>query len=292
MDAAALNSIIAIDGGGTRCRLAYVGDGGRVSVEVGSANVSTDFDGAVKEMQTGIELLSKELSLTTATLVDCPAFIGLAGVTGPKIAQNVADALPFSHARVFDDRPAAVRGALGEADGAVAHCGTGSFFGVQIEGALRLAGGWGPVLGDQASAQWVGRRALRFTLDAEDGLVEKSDLTEKLLNDYEGAPGIVAYAGQAGPFGLGQLARVVTSYAAKGDPIAEHVMQDAADHILQTLPKIGWRSGLTVCLTGGIAPYYEKYFPDEIRSCLAVPLGEPLDGAISLAKDFRKELGR
>ncbi|MGI9367795.1 MAG: BadF/BadG/BcrA/BcrD ATPase family protein [Ruegeria sp.] len=243
MNAADLNSIVAIDGGGTRCRMAFAGNGKRVSVEVGSANVSTDFSRAVAELQTGIQLLSKELSIPFEALANCPAFVGLAGMTGPRVAQAVANSLPFDQVRVLDDRPASVRGALGAGDGAVAHCGTGSFFGVQIDGNLHLAGGWGPVLGDQASAQWIGRQALRHALDAVDGLGLHSDLTKKFLNDFDGAAGIVAFAGQAGPSGLGQIAKDVTSFAKGGDTVARSVMRLGADYIAQSLPKAGWHSG-------------------------------------------------
>lgn len=286
------NSIVAVDGGGTRCRLALVSGADRVSVEVGAANVSSDFQGAIAQIYSGLEMLSDRASLPLDDLLVVPAFLGLAGVTGDHMAQEVAASLPFRSARVWDDRPAALRGALGREDGAVVHCGTGSFLGIQISGRGQCVGGWGAVLGDQASAQWVGRKALGAALDAEDGLRAPSEMTDRLLVDYAGSAGIVAFAGRVGPAGLGQVARLVTAHAAQGDPVARDVLQAAANYVVETLLAIQWHADMPICLTGGIAPFFAPYLPEEMQSSLRDPKGEPLEGAISLAQDFSRELAR
>ena len=54
--------------------------------------------------------------------------------------------------------------------------------------------------------------------------------------------------------------------------------------------KLGWTSGLPICLTGGIGPHYRGYLPEMMQTSVAPALGEPLTGAIALAEDFRKEL--
>jgi glucosamine kinase len=284
------SAVLAIDGGGTRCRVAVFAGSVITSVETGSANVSTDFDGAVREITAGLEKLAARLGWSMEQLSGLAAFVGLAGVMGPAIAGQVRAALPFKHVRVEDDRPAAVRGVLGQRDGVVAHCGTGSFCASQIGGVMRLAGGWGPVLGDEASAQWIGRTALRLTLECVDGRRKSTRLAAYFLARFDGSAGIVRFAGTAQPSEFGALAREVTAYAERGDSLAKEILRLGACEIAQALPLVGWHPGLPICLTGGIGPKFSAYLPRDMQANLSAAEGEPLVGALSLARDFAQEI--
>ena len=281
---------LAVDGGGTQCRIALCSSDDPLIVRAGSVNVSTDFDGAVAEISRGLEVLSGQSGVSLDALHDCPAYLGLAGVTGAGLVDRLVSALPFRNVRIEDDRPAALRGALGGRDGVVAHCGTGSFLAAQIDGQTRFAGGWGSVLGDEASAQWVGRRALSCALDSVDGFVERSALTAAMLERFTDAAGIVRFAGSAEPAEMGALARDVTASAAEGDRVARQILQEGADYIARRCDAMGWSAGLGLCLTGGIGPHYEDYFPAAMRADLVSPEGDPLAGAIALAEAFRRSL--
>lgn len=281
---------IAIDGGGTRCRMSAFAGGHVVSVETGSANVSTDFDGAVREVVQGLQCLAEHMSRPVGELSAAPAFVGLAGVTGSDIIERLRAALPFRLVRIADDRPAAVRGVLGQRDGVIAHCGTGSFYAAQFSGAIKLAGGWGPILGDEASAQWVGRKALQMTLETVDGRVDGSPLSERILMEFQGAARLVAFAGAANPSEFGNLAPQVTNAAEDGDTLALEIMSRGAGEVARAIHHLGWQAGVPLCLTGGIGPCYEPYLPEDLRACLASAEGEPLDGAMSLALDFAREV--
>ncbi len=283
------SAVLAVDGGGTRCRVACEVNGVMHCVETGSANVSTNFDAALAQIRAGLEALSRRACVEVADLRDWPAFIGLAGVTDAVIAGRLRDALGLTCARIEDDRPAAVRGALGAQDGLIAHCGTGSFLAVQVEGAMRFAGGWGAVLGDEASAQWVGRRALSEALCAYDGTQVQTGLTQKLLADLNGPAGIVAFAGAATPAQFGALAPAVTSAAQAGDSVAAQILQAGAGYIAETAKRLGWQSGRAICLTGGIAGHYAAYLPKAMQSAIRAPQGEPLAGALAMAKEIRHE---
>lgn len=282
--------VLAIDGGGTRCRVAARSGGNLVSVETGSANVSTDFAGAVRQIEQGLESLSARMGQTVEVLSAAPAFVGLAGVTGSAIADRLRAALPFRHVRYADDRVAALRGALGQRDGVIGHCGTGSFYAAQIGGETRLSGGWGPVLGDEASAQWVGRAALSLTLEAFDDRLAMSPLAERILSDFGDAAGIVRFAGTARPPEFGALAPLVTGFAAQGDGIAELIMRRGADEIARGVRRLGWCPDHPICLTGGIGPHYIPFLPEELRASVADRKGEPLEGALALAEDLAEEI--
>lgn len=280
---------LAVDGGGTRCRIAAVHGDEVVSIEAGSANVSTDFEGSIRTVLEGLGKLSDMLDVAVNLLQKRPAFIGLAGMDGQHIARRIRQELSLDCARIEDDRIAALRGALGRNDGFIAHCGTGSFFGAQAKGHQRLVGGWGSVLADEASAYWIGRLALRRTLNAVDGLGPASNLTKHLLAKFESPADIVSFAVVASPADIGRIARDVTASAEDGDPVAAEVMQSGANQITQVLHGLGWRPGAAICLTGGIGPYYAPFLPAEMEDDLTTPTGTPLEGAISLALDLARE---
>ena len=282
--------VVAIDGGGTRCRLALDDGKSIIVAEAGSANVSTDFDGALDEISAGLERLAARAGLTLDALSTIPTFVGLAGVTGETMSERLRTALPFTHVRIEDDRAAALRGALGRSDGVIAHCGTGSFFAAQADGTMRFAGGWGPVLGDEASAHFVGKAALGMTLKSIDGRCAASPLAERLLADCKGAAGIVRFAGLASPSEFGALAPLVTEFAKQGDPLGEEVMRSGARDIAGILSLIGWSNGQPICLTGGIGPHYAPYLPAHMQADLTPPVDEPLAGALALAAEFAREM--
>ncbi|MDA7965931.1 BadF/BadG/BcrA/BcrD ATPase family protein [Ruegeria sp.] len=281
---------LAVDGGGTRCRIALNLGGKTHQVEVGAANVSTDFNAACVELQCGLALLADQAGFDPAEFERVPAYLGLAGITGQALADKLAAALPFRRVRIADDRPSALYGALGDRDGFVAHCGTGSFLAAKQAGKAQFAGGWGPVLGDQASAQWVGRLALSRTLDRTDGLTAPSALADQLLDRFGGSAGIIQAAANLSPTEFGALAPGVTEQAGQGDPIARSILQEAADYLSDRMSKMGWQPGLPICLTGGIAPCHAPYLPTEMQADLADPLGDPLSGALALARAFEEEI--
>ncbi|TCL01175.1 glucosamine kinase [Shimia isoporae] len=282
--------VLAIDGGGTRCRLALHDKGNLVRVEAGSANVSTDFEAAIRQIRGGLATLCEEAGVSMQALCEVPAYAGLAGVTGARIADRVAASLPLQSIKVEDDRPSALRGAVGDREGFVAHCGTGSFMAARVNGVMRFAGGWGAVLGDPSSAQWVGRQSLARTLDVADGLAAKSELSEALLERFDGTAGIVAFAATASPAAFGGLAPAVTKAAAQGDVLARSILRDGAKGMAETMQKMGWKQGMAICLTGGIGPFFAEYMPEEMQVCLSERQGEPLDGALALAEEFGKEI--
>lgn len=288
----ALPEVLALDGGGSRCRLAaeFAADGDRVVVESGPANISSDLAGGIAAVLEAVAKLAGELELSSARLWQLPMYAGLAGVTGPELAVRVATELPFERVRVDDDRSAAIRGALGEDDGAVVHCGTGSFFAVQHAGELSTAGGWGAVLGDHASAMWLGREILSCVLDVHDKLGNSTALVEALNERFDSPSRIVGFARDATPAEFGALAPLVTRAAAQGDVAACHLMRRGAEHICGVIGRLGWQSGAKICLTGSLAPHYHDYLDAQFARDVAPAKGEPIDGAISLAREFEREL--
>lgn len=283
------DSILAGDCGGTRCRLALVANGQRHLVETGSANASTDLMGAVSEIRAGLDRLRAAAQLPKDTFYATPAYLGVAGAVSSEITKALSAQLPLSTVRIEDDRSAAVRGALGNGDGALIHCGTGSFLALQMEGRIRLAGGWGPHVGDEGSSQWIGRKALSATLKAQDGTGDRSALTDTIMNHFGSASEIVKFAGSANPAQFGEMAKLVTERSSKSDVIAQRILSSGLAKMVDQITRLGWTARIPLCLTGGLGPAYEPYLEGPLRDALHRPKATPLEGAIDLARAFREE---
>lgn len=282
-------SAIGIDGGGTRCRFALVHAGKRVEAELGAANMTTDLKNALSVIDQGLEALAQAAQVPRDTLLGIPAHLGFAGVADPQRAKHIEEALPFYRCTLTDDRPTALRGALGDRDGHLAAVGTGSFFASQEQGHMRFIGGWGFVLGDEASGAWIGRAALRRVMLAH----EQPDLRTALITDIEQHIGpsrsdVVHFAISQPPHAFATLAPLVADAADAGDDHAIDIMDAGAEHIRKGLVRCGWAATAPVVLTGGVSARYVRYLTHELQEALIDAQGTALDGAVILAQSAYK----
>lgn len=286
MTARVSDFVLAIDGGGSGCRLAFVGPETRIEVQAGPANVSSDFSEAIAALRSGLAALAAKAGMTEEVFCALPAYLGIAGVVGPKDAVRVAHALPLKSARIESDQPATVEGALGTHDGAVAGLGTGSFFGLRRGSELRLAGGWGHRIDDRASGYWLGREALRLALSVADGLETHGAASAAVAELFPSSHDIVAFSKEAGPDDIAGLAGVIISAAASGDRAASRILTVGANHIITTLVALGWRREEPLCAIGGVADAYTAELSKSAE--VVAPVGFPLDGAIARARRFAR----
>lgn len=280
--------LIGVDGGGTACKVALCANGGAdltgvTEVRRGPANVS-DFAGAVANILDGLDAVLAAAGLTRTALRRARLHLGLAGVMDGTIAARVAAAMPVAGAVVTDDQPTTIAGALGEAEGAVAAIGTGSFVGRQTGAGITSVGGWGLAIGDQASGAWLGRALLEKTMLALDGISAASDLTEATRREIgPGAAELVAFSITARPADFARLAPGIMAAAEAGDAVALRLVAAGARYITAALGALGWTPGSALCLTGGLGPSYLRWLPEEIAAAIVPAKGNALHGALMLA---------
>lgn len=277
--------LIAVDGGGSTCRIALVWGGQRHERMLGPTNVSADFDAATAVIEDGMNALAAEAGLDPDGPQEVRVFLGLAGVMGPEIADRVRARMGGRRVRVADDRPAAVAGALGARDGTVASVGTGSFVARRAHGKIVGLGGWGWRLGDDASGYWLGRSLMAAALQAEDALRPHSAATRAVLEAYGGPSALVAATLAASAADIAALAPEVVAAAEAGDPVAVGLMAEGARYLERAIRALGWQSGETLCLLGGVGPAYRRWLPPEIAGAVTPPQGSALDGALALAAE-------
>lgn len=267
---------IAMDGGGTSCRAALVLDGRRFDTAGGPANVNTDFSAAIAVMQGLLSDLAAQAELGPDDLRKMPGHFGLAGVMSPAMGRAVATALDLTQTVVTNDHPTTIVGALGDADGAVAAIGTGSFLGRQSKGQTRSIGGWGYRIGDQASGAWLGRRMLEQVLLVQDGVATAGPLSRAMAQHDFGPGGIVGFSFRASPADFAEFAPMI---AASDDPFAIALMREGAAYIRAGITALGWQAGDALCLTGGLGPAYAPH----VGVPVTPQVGTALDGALILA---------
>ena len=278
--------LIAVDGGGTSCRVAIATVEGTVLGEgaAGSANIVTDPGLALANIVAAARLAAGRAGLPEDRIGDSAAVLGLAGANIGDHARRCAARLPFRISHVETDSRIALQGALGDIDGAVAVVGTGSVFLSRRHGKIRSVGGWGPAVGDFCSGGRLGRTLLEEVLRAYDGLREPSELTRDVLARYDNNPGtLVDFAQAAKPSDFASFAPLLFDYADSGDRVAGEIVTAAVIQLEGTLQVLIQDGNLPFSLLGGLASNYSKRLTATWRDQERPPNGNALSGAMAMA---------
>ena len=230
-------SVIGIDGGGSKTEVVWIRRDGQI-LSTAIASGSNYQDVGIEGLNGLIEgILSPWL---TAANREGPACIclGLAGAGRPDEQRTIVESLLekgwSDRVRVENDARIALAGAHGGKGGIIVIAGTGSIvFGMGRNENWVRAGGWGPLLGDEAGAYDIAMRALRTVLAAHDGsgpetLLSRALLAELGLRGWTELVGRV-YGGDLDRPTLAQLAPTILRCAEEGDRVAVDVVRSAAD---------------------------------------------------------------
>jgi glucosamine kinase len=213
---------------------------------------------------------------------------------------------PFAKVRVYDDIDAAHAGALGGEEGAVIIAGTGSAALAIVNGQRHQAGGWGFHVGDQMSGAILGRELVRRAVEATDGLVSGSPLTEAVVQKLGGSleavmdwsfpkpANPVEFKGPDGaelpvtigraPKAYGDFSRMIFDYYDQGDPIARELIDLELHYIDIYVRWFKARGATRLAATGGVGERLYPKLVERYGSFIVKPLGDNLSGAVILAR--------
>ncbi|HRO12300.1 BadF/BadG/BcrA/BcrD ATPase family protein [Amaricoccus sp.] len=273
---------LGMDGGGSGCRAAVADRQGRIlgRGEGGAANIWSHPEGALASILATAGAAAAAAGVDPARL---DAVLGLAGANMADARARLAGRLPFASVRIETDAVVALKGALGAADGIAATLGTGSVFGLQRGGAVRILGGWGFLLGDQGGGARLGRALLEAALLAHDGLAETTPLLAAVLAAHGGPEGIVAFGRRAAPADFAaEVPRLLAAEAA-GDPAARAILREAEAAVAASIDRLG-AAPLPVCFLGGLGPEFARRLAPRYPGRIRPPLGSGLDGALAMAR--------
>jgi len=277
---------IGVDGGGTGCRVAVANRVGTVlgRADGGSANIATNLDMARANILKATSQAFDNAGIDHTKIADSTAVLGLAGANLGDYRRQLLAALPFNKADIISDGETTLVGAIGEADGVIGALGTGSVYGRRSNGVFTQLGGWGFLLGDDGSGARLGRDMLHRAILAYDGVLPPSPFTHEIIAEFQGSPRkLIEHAQAYTPKDFAQFAPRIVAAAKAGDVNAEAIMARHTEIVRKSLNAVGFAPDKAFCMLGGLGPIFLKRLPERYQCAASTPLGNALDGAVSLA---------
>ena len=277
---------IGIDGGGSGCRAILADANGQVIGQgtAGPANIGADIDNALRHIIEASRLAIFNANAEPSILRKTNAVLGLAGANSVSDHEAIYKVLPFASCRIVSDAITAIQGALGDGEGVNVILGTGSAFVKRAGGLVEVIGGRGFMLSDHAGGARLGREVLEAALLAYDGMGDLTGLTDAVLARFdEDAHKITAFSRTASAADYAAFAPLVLDHAAEHDTLALSIMHRACESIRRGLERLNVERLGRFTVTGGLASSYTSLPFLPYRTFYTPPLGDALQGALSLA---------
>jgi N-acetylglucosamine kinase-like BadF-type ATPase len=165
------------------------------------------------------------------------ACFGMTGETDIK-TQILKRIVRTDYLMVVHDSVNALAGATAGQPGIIVIGGTGSVArGINEQGEEARVGGWTHIFGDEGSAYWIGRAAVRATLAEYDHIGPKTILTPMLFERLAVTSPYQLiekyYAGTLTRDHLAGLSVQVDEAARQGDKVAQEILREAAHELAQ-----------------------------------------------------------
>jgi len=257
---------LGVDGGQSGTIAAIGDETGRVlgEGEAGPSNHAAGAEGRAKLVRAVCESVKQagaQAGLDARNLEFEAACFGMSG--GPEDKQAIlAGIVRAGRLMVTTDAAVALAGATASGQGIVVIAGTGSMaLGRNGQGTVARAGGWGYVFGDEGGAFDIVRQAARAALRMEEGWGPETALRAALLDATGSASANQMlhrfYAPEWERSRVASLARLVDQAAAEADPVALHIVNQAAQELAQLAAAVRgqlWQPGETVemAYSGGV----------------------------------------
>ncbi len=231
------NLFLGVDGGGTKTLVVLLDGENNVIAE--------GLSGASNPMRVGIEKAVANISEAVNNACDksnrnvadiVAAALGLAGVRRNdirlRIRERISRMLRTNFVEVVTDADIALYGAVKDKTGLVVIAGTGSIcLGKNEKGEKAIAGGWGPLAGDEGGGAGIARRALHLIAKASDGRGCPTILSQKAMEYFRaGKPEdllVAIYAPQIDNTRIAGFAKFVAEAAAEGDEVSKQILDEA-----------------------------------------------------------------
>lgn len=285
-----LRAFVGIDGGASKTRALAVDADGRLIGEgaAGPGSLTLSPEVAADNCR---RALQEALNGSGIEPASCRLVCGLAGHRQEARRMIFEERLgDVGSLEVMSDGYAALLGAHGGRPGAIVIVGTGSIgLALGRDGRARQVGGFGPIVGDEGSGNWIGRKAVRLALRALDeaavGEGAMSPLAASLVDLLGGRyEAIVDWIATADASCFAGLVPLIIRHDDEGDPLACGLLDAAAEETSRLVHLVGRYDDMPVALVGGLAGTLLERLPSAVRSVLSTPLGAPTAGAVLRAR--------
>ena len=232
---------LGVDGGGTKTNVALMNESGEV--------VSEASGGPSNPLRVGVETAVANITKALNAACDAAGFsrgdivaatLGLAGVRRNDIRERVRESFiarsGIRKTHVTTDAEIALYGTTFGKAGIVVIAGTGSVcLGINDKGERAVAGGWGPLAGDEGGGRGIAEQALHRVAKASDGRGEPTKLTESAEEYFRASTtdnllGAI-YAPQIDNSRIAGFAKNVVETAQEGDKIALELIENAGSEL-------------------------------------------------------------
>lgn len=235
------NLYLGVDGGGTKTHAVLIDDAKNVIGE-GISGVSNPLrvgiEKATANIFAAIDFAADNARRSRGDIVS--AELGLAGVRRADlrelIAKSAKQRLKIKLINVVTDAEIALYGVAIGKESLVVIAGTGSIcYGRNASGDVAVAGGWGPLAGDEGGGAGIARRALQAIAKASDGRGKPTSLSEIALDYFKANSAedltVAIYAPNVDNTRIAGFARHVTDEAKDGDAVAIEIIREAANEL-------------------------------------------------------------
>ncbi|HEX8367777.1 MAG TPA: BadF/BadG/BcrA/BcrD ATPase family protein [Pyrinomonadaceae bacterium] len=231
------NLFLGVDGGGTKTHI--------VLLDAENTIVGEAFAGASNPLRVGIEKAAANIFAAVDTACDNAGLnqgdivaieCGLAGVRRADLRQIlrrlVSERLRVKAVEVITDAEIALFAATQGKEGLCVIAGTGSVcIGQNAKDEKAIAGGWGPLAGDEGGGAGIARRALQAVAKASDGRGQSTNLSDLAVDYFRAGRledlSVAIYAPQIDNARIAGFARFVIETAQAGDRVAIAVLEEA-----------------------------------------------------------------
>jgi glucosamine kinase len=305
---------LGVDGGGTKCRMRLADENLKTLSEVitqSPANLQLrDGDVAYETVLGAIPQVFDKAGLDLSQAASTHACFGMAGARLKSARLDFEHRkFPFARLKVFDDVDIARSGALGGEDGAVLIIGTGSAGLGLVKGQRLQIGGWGFLVGDAMSGAILGRKLLRKSILAHEGIEPGSPLTKAVMARFENDVGkIMTWSFEnpdvladiktpppgssvsspgcthARPTDYGQFVPLLLDYYEQGDSIAASLMEFELKSIERHVSWFTKRGVKSLAIVGGLGQRLLPMLRQRHGEIITEPKSGPLHGALILAR--------
>lgn len=276
---------LGVDGGGTKTLTMLLSRDRKPLTKV--------LSGPSNPMRTGLgraATLVLESALAACDRIDrttdgiVSVVVGLAGVRREDLRREmkrlISAGLPRSRVRVVTDAEIALYAATRGKPGIVVISGTGSIvFGRNSEGETAVAGGWGPIAGDEGGGISIARAALQAVAKASDGRGPDTSLSKLAAEYFRSSTAedliVAIYSPQMDYTRLAGFARPVALAALEGDTVANRIIDNAARELgIAVCAVVGklkmGKTALKVATVGGVfgaGTIIEEPLIEAVRKC-------------------------
>ena len=268
---------LGIDGGGTKTTALCVAHTGAVVAKISGESINFCSEG-MERARENLRLIVRRLSETAGVSNYRSVFIGSSALSkraDTETLERFAGGIIKTQTLIMDsDLAAALATMQGERECAAVISGTGSMAVLKTaSGALKTAGGWGYILGDEGSAYAIALDGIRAGIRGFEGSGERTLLTDELLSFF-GASDIYDLVGMFydPPMERKRIAGFARRVCAcsRADIVAKEIIFSQAELLSRTVLALlrGRSTDIKIGVWGGVLLNCEA-FRAHLADCLA-----------------------